>query len=45
MIGQRKSQAISRPLAPLAQKGIEVVHGEITALDAEARRSNAQSVT
>lgn len=36
-IGQRKPQAICRPLAPLAQKGIEVVHGEITALDAEAR--------
>ncbi len=37
MIGQRKPQAISRPLDSLAQKGIEVVQGEITALDAEAR--------
>jgi len=37
MIGQRKPQAISRPLALLAQKGIEVVHGEITALDAATR--------
>jgi sulfide:quinone oxidoreductase len=33
MIGQRKPQAISRPLAPLAQQGIEVIQGEITALD------------
>ncbi len=37
MIGQRKPQDISRPLATLAQKGIEVVQGEITALDAETR--------
>lgn len=37
MIGQRQPQAISRPLAALAQQGIEVVQGEITALDAEAR--------
>ena len=37
MIGLRKPQAISRPLAPLTQKGIEVVQGEITALDAETR--------
>src|SRR5579884_3057404 len=37
MIGQRQPQAISRPLAALARQGIEVVQGEITALDAEAR--------
>ena len=37
MIGQRKPQAISRPLTPLTQKGIEVIQGEITALDAATR--------
>lgn len=37
MIGLRKAQDIRRPLAALARKGIEVVQGEITALDAEAR--------
>jgi sulfide:quinone oxidoreductase len=37
MIGKRNPQAIRRPLAPLAEMRIEVVHGEITALDAEAR--------
>jgi sulfide:quinone oxidoreductase len=37
MIGLRKAQGIRRPLATLAQKGIEVVQGEITALDAETR--------
>ncbi len=37
MIGQRKPQAIRRQLAPLAQKGIEVIQGEITALDAATR--------
>jgi sulfide:quinone oxidoreductase len=37
MIGQRKPQDIRRPLAPLAQKGIEVIQGEITALDAATR--------
>ncbi len=36
MIGQRKAQDIRRPLALLAQQGIEVVQGEITALDAKA---------
>src|SRR5260370_31834112 len=35
MIGQRKPQAISRQLDTLAQKGIEVVQGEITALAPE----------
>ncbi len=34
MIGLRKPQAISRQLDTLTQKGIEVVQGEITALDA-----------
>ena len=37
MIGQRKPQAISRRLDTLAQKGIEVVQGEITALAPETR--------
>jgi sulfide:quinone oxidoreductase len=35
MVGLRKPQAISRQLATLAQKGIEVVQGEITTLDPE----------
>jgi sulfide:quinone oxidoreductase len=37
MIGQRTAQDIRRPLATLAQQGIEVIQGEITALDAAAR--------
>jgi sulfide:quinone oxidoreductase len=37
MIDQRKPQAIRRPLDILAEMRIEVVQGEITALDAEAR--------
>jgi sulfide:quinone oxidoreductase len=37
MIGQRQPQAINRPLETLAQQGIEVVQGEITALDAATR--------
>lgn len=37
MIGQRKPQAISRPLETLAQQGIEVIQGEITSLHPETR--------
>jgi sulfide:quinone oxidoreductase len=37
MIGQRKPQAISRQFDTLTQKGIEVVQGEITSLDAATR--------
>jgi sulfide:quinone oxidoreductase len=37
MIGLRKAEAIRRPLAALAQQGIEVVQGEITALTPDTR--------
>jgi sulfide:quinone oxidoreductase len=37
MIGLRKAEAIRRPLAALAQQGIEVVQGEITALTPATR--------
>lgn len=37
MIGVRKAEDIRRPLAPLAQQGIEVVRGEIAALAPETR--------
>ncbi len=47
MIGLRKAQDIRRPLATLAQQGIEVVQGEITALDAATRtiQVNGQALT
>jgi sulfide:quinone oxidoreductase len=41
MIGQRKPQVISRQLDTLAQKGIEVVQGEITALAPESHTITA----
>jgi sulfide:quinone oxidoreductase len=37
MVGLRKAASIKRPLARLARKGIEVVHGEIENIDLEAR--------
>jgi len=37
MVGLRRAEDIRRPLAALAQQGIEVVQGEITALDAATR--------
>ena len=37
MVGLRKAASIRRPLARLARKGIEVVHGEIENIDLEAR--------
>lgn len=33
MTGQRSAGAISRPLAPLARKGIEILHGNVEAID------------
>ena len=37
MVGLRQAASIKRPLARLARKGIEVVHGEIENIDLEAR--------
>lgn len=37
MVGTRKADSIKRPLARLARKGIEVVHGEVETIDAAAR--------
>jgi sulfide:quinone oxidoreductase len=38
MTGQRTPRQIVRPLASLARRNIEVVHGEVTALDPDQRR-------
>jgi sulfide:quinone oxidoreductase len=37
MVGQRRPEAIQRPLAKLARKGIDVRHGEIEAIDPQTR--------
>ncbi len=37
MIGERRGDAISRPIAALAKRGIEVVHGNIERIDATRR--------
>jgi sulfide:quinone oxidoreductase len=37
MTGQRSVRSISRPFAPLARKGIEIVRGEIEAIDPVGR--------
>jgi len=36
--GERRAQQISRPLERLGRKGIDVVHGEVSAIDPAARR-------
>ncbi len=38
MVGQRRSAAISRPLAKLLRPGIEIVHSHVRELDPAARR-------
>lgn len=37
MVGKRRAEQISRPLSRLARKGIEVLRGEIEAIDPKAR--------
>ena len=37
MIGERTGEAISRPLAALGKRGVELVHGTIQAIDATSR--------
>jgi sulfide:quinone oxidoreductase len=37
MVGERSAEAISRPVEHAARPGIELVHGEVTALDSAAR--------
>ncbi len=37
MVGRRTEMQISRPIARLAKRGIELVHGEIERIDAKAR--------
>jgi sulfide:quinone oxidoreductase len=37
MTGARRARQISRPLAPLARSGIELVHGEVERIDPTAR--------
>ena len=38
MVGLRRAESIKRPLSRLERKGIEVRHGEVEKIDAEARR-------
>lgn len=38
LVGERRAEAIARPLGRLARKGIEVKQGEVTAIDPEGRR-------
>jgi len=38
LVGQRRAEQIQRPLGRLVEKGVELVTGEITAVDAENRR-------
>ncbi|MEE8363096.1 MAG: FAD-dependent oxidoreductase, partial [Dehalococcoidia bacterium] len=38
MVGERRPEAIQRDLSRLERKGIEVVRGEVTAIDPEHRR-------
>ena len=38
MVGLRRAEGIKRPLSRLERKGIEVRHGEVEKIDAEARR-------
>ena len=37
MVGERSAEAISRPVEHAARPGIELVHGEVTALDSAAK--------
>ncbi|MEW6749394.1 MAG: FAD/NAD(P)-binding oxidoreductase [Candidatus Latescibacterota bacterium] len=39
MTGKRRPEQISRPLARLARRGIEVIHGEVERIDAERREA------
>lgn len=45
MTGDRSADAISRPLARLERKGIEVVHGEIEAIDPVGRSARVNGIT
>ncbi len=45
MTGDRSADAISRPLARLERKGIEVVHGEIDAIDPVGRSARVNGTT
>ncbi|MHA1554937.1 MAG: NAD(P)/FAD-dependent oxidoreductase, partial [Alphaproteobacteria bacterium] len=47
MLGQRRAEQISRPLSRLKRKGIEIVRGEIVAIDPQKRTAlvNGETIT
>jgi sulfide:quinone oxidoreductase len=45
MIGERTAERISRPLARLGRKGIEVVPGEVRRIDVKAREATVGATT